>query len=224
MQRVVLLGPPGAGKGTQGARLAAVWGVPHIASGTILRRLVATEKGDLAQQARVINEGKMIPDRVANAVVLKELEKPSALEGFVLDGYPRDVPQARVLDEFLEGRKQRLNAVVLLQVAEGTLITRLAGRLTCPACGESYHVAAAPPRVSGRCDRCGGALVVREDDQPAWVRTRLAVYEEKTKPLMAYYRARGLLHVTSAEGTEDEVFALVFRSAGAGGTTDSMVL
>jgi adenylate kinase len=212
--RLVLMGPPGAGKGTQGARLEQRFGVPHISSGAILRRIVATEDSDLARAARVINEGKLIPDAVANAIMFREIEGPKAAAGFVLDGYPRDVTQAEALDAFLAARAEALDAVVALLISEETLVTRLAGRLTCPNCGESYHIQSAPPRVTGMCDRCGGTLAVRADDQPDRIRTRLEEYQRKTEPLIALYRAHGLLRPVDAAGSEDEVFASVLGALG----------
>ena len=223
----MLLGPPGSGKGTQGRLLAARCGVPHIASGAILRRIVATEDSELAREARVIHEGQMIPDRVANAVALRELDKPDAAGGFVLDGYPRDVPQAEALQGYLDGRSQRLDAVIVLEIRGESLIARLAGRLTCPNCGESYHVEHAPPARPGLCDRCGHALRVREDDQPERVRTRLALYGQNTEPLVAYYEARGLLRPVDGSLDVDQVFAQVARAAGldglSGGAGEALV-
>jgi len=216
--RVVLLGPPGAGKGTQGTRLAECFAVPHIASGDILRRIMATEDSDLARAVRVINEGRMIPDAVANAVVFRELARPEAAQGFILDGYPRDVVQAEALERYLADKGQILDAVLALMIEEQALLARLVGRLTCPNCGESYHAVVAPPKVSGICDRCGHALGVRRDDEPDRIRTRFAVYREKTEPLMAFYRERGLLKAVDASGSEETVFAAVLQAVGAGGS------
>lgn len=207
VHRIVLLGPPGAGKGTQGERLSRRWNALHISSGDILRRIIATEDSDLARAARVILDGKLISDEVANAIIFRELEKPQAAErGFILDGYPRNVAQAGALDTLLSGNRLSLDRVVALEIDENTQVERLTGRLTCPNCGMSYHVRHEPPRVPGICDRCGAKLVVREDDRPEKIRTRFAIYHEKTEPLIAYYRERGLLSEIVAVGTEDEVF------------------
>jgi adenylate kinase len=215
MRRIVLMGPPGAGKGTQGTLLAERWGVPHIASGDILRRALATEEqGVLAQTAQTIRQGNFVPDSVANALVLGELEAPDAARGFVLDGYPRNVAQAEALEWHLAERRLALHAVVALQIDETTLIARLSGRLTCPQCGESYQVRHAPPRVTGVCDRCGGELIVRDDDRPEHLRTRLALYAHKTEPLVSFYGRRGLLRSVDARGTEEEVAARVRRAVG----------
>ena len=209
MFRVVLIGPPGAGKGTQGTLLAKRWSVPHIASGAILRQALATGQGALAHAAQIIKQGNFIPDAVANRIVLAELERPEAGRGFVLDGYPRDVVQAEALNDYLAGHSLTLDAAVVLQIREAALVQRLAGRLTCPQCGESYHVRTAPPAKDGVCDRCGAGLTVREDDQPDRIRTRLALYEEKTEPLVAFYAGRGLLQSVNAEGDEKTVTVAV---------------
>lgn len=215
--RIVLLGAPGAGKGTQGTRLGERLGVPHVASGDMLRHILATENSDLARAARVIDQGRLIPDSVANAILLGDLEKQGASRGFVLDGYPRNVPQAEALEAFLAAKGLSLDATLALQIDEKALIVRLTGRLTCPNCGESYHIHSAPPRVSGICDVCGSALGVRADDQPDRIRTRLAVYRRKTEPLLNFYCARGLLRAVDASGSEDEVFASLWAALGEAG-------
>lgn len=206
------MGPPGAGKGTQGMLLAERYAVPHIASGEILRRLIATEDSELARAARVINEGKLIPDAVANAIAFREMEKPGAARGFILDGYPRDVAQAEALEGFLAARGQALDASVALLAGEDVLVERLTGRLTCPVCETSYHARSDPPRAPGVCDREGAALVVREDDHPDRIRIRIALYHQKTEPLVAFYRERGLLREVDAVGTEAEVCRAIERA------------
>lgn len=201
------MGPPGAGKGTQGTLLAQRWGVPHVASGAILRRALANPEGSaFAQAAQVIKNGGFVTNDVANAIVFRELDRPVARRrGFVLDGYPRDVAQAEVLEDYLVASRRGLNAVIALQIDEETLIARLAGRLTCPQCGATYHIKAAPPAHEGVCDNCGASLIVREDDEPKSIRTRLALYAEKTEPLMAFYEKRDVLRAVDASGTENDV-------------------
>lgn len=208
-KRVVLIGPPGSGKGTQGARLATAWGIPHIASGAILRRIIATEDSDLARAARVINEGKYIPDAIANAIAFRELSKPEAESGFLLDGYPRDVAQAEALDAFLRQGKRRIDVAVELDIDPDLVVERLAGRLTCPNCGQTYHIRAMPPQKPGFCDRCGSVLTVREDDQPERIRYRFDLYREKSGPLVAFYREQGVLRTVDASVDEDGVFTAI---------------
>lgn len=214
--RVVFLGPPGSGKGTQGTRLASLWGVPHIASGDRMRQILQEEPdSELAQAIRVIDEGRLVSDETAGRVVFRALAREDACRGFVLDGYPRSVNQARDLERFLAERQNcALDAVIGLVIDEEALVERLSGRLTCPNCGATYHVKSAPPRVAGVCDICGHTLVVREDDRPDRIRTRLHLYRERTEPLMAFYRENGLLHEVNAAGREETVFSRVLGALG----------
>jgi adenylate kinase len=195
-------------------RLAAHFGVPHVASGDIMRRLLS-EGGDseLARAVRVINEGKYVSDEVAGALVFHELEKPEAAPGFVLDGYPRNVAQAVALDAWLAGRGLALDAALSLEVSLEAVVERLSNRLTCPQCGTSYHMRLSPPKVAGVCDVCGySPLAVRADDAPGKIATRLTVYRERTEPVLAFYRNVGLLRTADAEGDEDTVFHRVLTA------------
>jgi len=208
------MGPPGAGKGTQAARLLRRCAGVHIASGDILRRIVEREDSDLARAARVIHEGKLIPDDVVGAIVFRELDRSEAAAGFILDGFPRNVAQARMLDEYLASRNCALTTVIALDIDDDVLVGRLSGRLTCMQCGATFHTRFQPPREPGVCDVCGSELVVREDDRPARIRLRLQLYHEKTKPLLDYYREQGLLRVVDGVGEEDAVFSRVAEAAG----------
>ncbi|MBC8104044.1 MAG: nucleoside monophosphate kinase [Cytophagales bacterium] len=213
--RVVFLGPPGAGKGTQGNRLASFWGVPHVASGDLLRRILQNREGSaLAAAIRVIDKGSLVPDETVGQVVFEALDLPGAQRGFVLDGYPRSVDQARDLERYLSERRRPLQVVIGLRIGEAALIARLSGRLTCPNCGASYHVMKDPPQTAGVCDQCGNVLAVREDDQPGPIRTRLMLYHQKTEPLLSFYRERGMLREVDAEGDEAKVFERVLASSG----------
>lgn len=209
--RLIITGPPGAGKGTQGTRLASHFGVPHLSSGDLLRRIIADGKDSaFAQSARAINDGKMVSDETANSLMLNELGKSDAACGFVLDGYPRTAPQAVTLDMFLGERGEKLNAIIALQVGESAVIERLSNRITCPRCGETYHAKVSPPKVAGICDECAFAgLSVREDDLPERIVVRLGLYAERTKPLLDFYESRGTLLSVDAEGTEEDVFARI---------------
>lgn len=209
--RLIITGPPGAGKGTQGMRLASHFRVPHLSSGDLLRRIIASgANSEFAQSARAINDGKMVSDETANGLMLGELAKPEAANGFILDGYPRTAPQAEVLGKFLAGRGEKIDAIVALQVSEAAVVGRLSNRITCPQCGESYHALLSPPKVAGICDKCGFAgLSVREDDLPERIVVRLGLYAERTRPLLDYYKSSGVLLPVNAEGTEEEVFARI---------------
>ena len=205
--RVVLLGPPGAGKGTQARRLAARWSVPQIATGDMLREAVARGIRLGLEARRYMDAGELVPDAVIIGLVRERLAQPDGRKGFVLDGFPRTVTQAEALDQLLEAEGSPLHRVVLFQLADEELVTRLTGRRVCRGCGRNYHVKFSPPRVAGQCDACQGELYQRTDDEEATVRRRLAVYARDTRPLIEYYRQRGLLTTISGTGTMDAILA-----------------
>lgn len=198
--RLVLLGPPGSGKGTQGERLAQALGVPRISTGDILRRNVA-QGTDLGMKAKVFMEsGKLVPDELVIAMTAARLKEADARKGFILDGFPRTIPQAEAL-----GRLTPLDAVVNLFLEPEELVKRSAGRRVCPKCESVYHLASNPPRKAGICDKCGTSLVTRPDDREEVVRTRIETYERQTAPLVQYYREKGLLREVYASGMIDEI-------------------
>lgn len=205
--RVVLLGPPGAGKGTQARRLATRWSVPQISTGDMLREAVARGTRLGLEARRYMDTGELVPDAVIIGLVRERLAQPDGRKGFVLDGFPRTPAQAEALDRLLEAEGTPLARVVLFELPDEELTTRLTGRRVCGSCGRNYHVTNSPPRVPGRCDACQGPLVQRTDDEEATVRRRLAVYGRDTRPLVDYYRARGLLTPIAGTGTVDAVFA-----------------
>jgi len=199
--RVVFLGPPGAGKGTQARDLAQEWGVPHIATGDMLREAVAAGT-PLGQDAkRYMDQGALVPDDVIVGVIAERLGKPDAKRGFLLDGFPRTIPQAEALRALLDSLGQPLDRVIFFDVSEAELLRRLTGRRVCRNCGATYHVVSAPSARPGVCDRCGGELYQRADDSEATVRNRLRVYATQTEPLLAYYRDKRLLSSVRGEGT-----------------------
>ncbi|GBD28601.1 Adenylate kinase [bacterium HR31] len=202
---VVLLGPPGAGKGTQARRLAERFGVPQIATGDILREAMASGS-ELGRRAKsYYDRGDLVPDEIMLEVVAERLRQPDARRGFILDGFPRTVPQAEGLDRLLDGMGRKVQAVLLFEVPRDALVRRLSGRWVCQAHGHVFHELYSPPQVPGRCDHDGSELVQREDDRPETVERRLEVYARQTAPLVEYYRARGLLHTVDASADPEEV-------------------
>lgn len=207
--RVVFLGPPGAGKGTQARRAAVRWGVPQIATGDMLREAVAAGT-PLGQQARAhMDAGGLVPDDVIVGLVGERLAQPDAGKGFVLDGFPRTEAQVRALDALLAEHGVALDRVVLFDIADAEILRRLTGRRVCRPCGRNYHLEFSRPASSGLCDACGGELVQRTDDEEGTVRRRLSVYDRDTRPVIEHYRRRGLVRSIPAEGPEDTVFGAV---------------
>jgi adenylate kinase len=209
--RVIFLGPPGAGKGTQARRAAARWGLLQIATGDMLREAMAAGS-ELGRQAkRYYDAGELVPDDVIIGLVAETLGCPEAGKGFVLDGFPRTLPQAEALGRLLDERDLALDQVLLFRVGEDELLRRLTGRRVCRRCGHNYHVVFSPPARPGVCDVCGGEVVQRKDDEEATVRRRLQVYERDTRPLVEYYRSQGLVEEIPAEAPPDQVFEAVTR-------------
>ncbi len=205
--RIILLGPPGAGKGTQAARITEAYGIPHISTGDILRANVreGTELG--TQAKRYMDAGDLVPDEVIIGMVGDRLNEPDARSGFLFDGFPRTVPQAEALEQLLVERETPLMVVLRLAVAKAEVIERLTGRRTCEECGRIFHLTYDPPTADGRCDDCGGQLAQRDDDREDVVLNRLEVYAAQTEPLEHFYWERGLLRDVEATGAPDEVFA-----------------
>jgi adenylate kinase len=199
--RVIFLGPPGAGKGTQAKALAQEWRVPQIATGEMLRDAVKAGTPLGREAARIMESGALVPDEVMVGLIADRLRQPDAAGGFILDGFPRTIAQAEALNRLLKDLGQALDAVVYFDVPEPELIRRLTGRRLCRQCQTAYHMVSAPPRTPGVCDRCGGELYQRDDDSEATVRHRLEVYARQTAPLLDYYRGRGLL--SSVKGAGD---------------------
>ncbi|OIQ59040.1 adenylate kinase [Moorella thermoacetica] len=191
--RLVLLGPPGAGKGTQAREISQRLAIPHISTGDMFREAI---KGGtpLGRQAEAyIKDGRLVPDEVTIGLVQERLARPDCRDGFLLDGFPRTVAQAEALDAWLAGRQEGLDAVIDIEVPRDALLERLTGRRVCRQCGATYHVRYNPPAVEGKCDICGQDLVQRADDTEATVSRRLDVYTGQTAPLINYYRQRSLL-------------------------------
>jgi adenylate kinase len=203
--RVAFLGPPGAGKGTQARDLAGARAVPHVATGDMLREAVA-EATPLGREAKgYMDRGALVPDDVIIAMIAERLRRPDAQSGFLLDGFPRTIPQAEGLERLLKDLGQPLERVIYFDVAEPELLRRLTGRRVCRACGHSFHVVSNPPRRDGVCDVCGGELYQRADDSEATVRNRLRVYREQTAPLLEWYTGKGLLATVQGEGSIEDI-------------------
>jgi adenylate kinase len=203
--RIVLLGAPGSGKGTQAQRLQAKYGVPQVSSGDLLRDAVARGT-DLGRKVKaVMDSGQLVSDDIVLGLIRERLGKPDAARGFVLDGFPRNIDQANALNALLKELRQPIDAVLLLDVRRETLIKRLAGRRTCPKCGTVYNIHSMPPGAN-TCSRDGAQLVQRDDDKEEVVANRLEVYQTKTQPLIEHYSKLGLLRVVAGEGELGEVF------------------
>ncbi len=215
--RVVLMGPPGAGKGTLAKALADEYNVPHISSGDIFRAEIGAGT-DLGRSIKkYLDAGDLVPDEITVRAVVGRLDRADCADGWILDGFPRTQGQARALDQALDEREEDLDAVVYLHVSEETIVDRMAGRRSCPRCGRVYHVTNLPPKEAGRCDDCGAELVTREDDRPGTVRARLRTYQEQTAPLVDYYEKRGLLLRIDGEGTPEAVRARLLETISAEG-------
>lgn len=212
--KIIMLGAPGAGKGTQAKRIAEKYNVPHISTGDIFRENIknGTELGNKAKA--YMEAGDLVPDELVLELIMDRFDKEDCANGYVLDGFPRTIPQAEALDAALAEKGESIDNVIDVDVPDEHIITRMAGRRTCAHCGAIFHLEHMPPKIEGKCDQCGGHLMMREDDQPDTVIARLKTYHEQTQPLKDYYGAKGLVH--SVDGTQDRevVFGEVVKILG----------
>ena len=204
--KIVMLGAPGAGKGTQAKRIAAEYGIPHISTGDIFRANIkaGTELGKKAKA--FMDQGALVPDEVTIGMLMDRIHEADCEKGYVLDGFPRTIPHAESLTKALAAEGNKIDAAVDIDVPDENIVNRMGGRRACLSCGATYHIVFNAPKKEGVCDTCGSALVLRDDDKPETVQKRLAVYHEQTQPLIDYYRAEGVLK--SVDGTQamDKVF------------------
>lgn len=211
---LILLGPPGAGKGTQAKLLVQKRGLPQISTGDILREAIRNGTALGKQVEPLMKAGKLVPDELVLGIAGERLAQPDCRPGFVLDGFPRTIPQADGLAAILKNLGRALDHVISLEVNDELIVERMAGRQSCPKDGSVFHVKANPPKVAGKCDKCGGDLVQRADDAPDTVKKRLVEYAKMTAPLKAYYGDRKLLRTIDGMGTADEVFAAIQKILG----------
>ncbi len=210
---LVLLGPPGVGKGTQGGRIAVHYAIPTISTGAIFRAAVSkgNELGRVIQRYK-IEQGEYVPDDVVIAAVKARTTEPDCEKGFLLDGFPRTIPQADALNDLLTEQGRKLTGALLFEAPIADIVRRFSGRRVCPLDGSTYHIETQPPLIAGRCDLCQSLLIIRPDDEPEIVQRRLELYNEKTAPLIAYYRERGLLMTVDANLEPETVFSHVITA------------
>jgi adenylate kinase len=212
-ENLLLFGPPGVGKGTQAQRLSAVFQIPHIATGDMLRTAIRsyTPLGKRAKE--FIDQGQLVPDELVLDLIAERLQQPDTARGFLLDGFPRTIPQAEALGRMLTSYGKKLDHVIVLDAPEEELVSRISGRRTCESCQASYHVTAKPPRKEGLCDRCGGLLIQRSDDSESIIRNRLREFTAKTKPVADYFDSQGYpIRRINADGNMDQIFGRIYAA------------
>ena len=213
--KIIMLGAPGAGKGTQAKQIADKYSIPHISTGDIFRANIknGTELGKKAKQ--YMDQGALVPDELTCDLVMDRIQQDDCKNGFVLDGFPRTIPQAEALDAALGKINEKMDYAIDVDVPDENIVNRMSGRRACLNCGATYHLISIPPKVEGICDRCGSEIVLREDDKPETVQKRLKVYHEQTQPLIDYYKNQGILK--SVDGTQpmDEAFKAIVTILGA---------
>ncbi len=207
--KIIMLGAPGAGKGTQAVKIAKEYSIPHVSTGDIFRANIknGTELGKKAKS--YMDKGQLVPDEVTIEMLLKRIEEDDCGGGYVLDGFPRTIAQAESLKKSLEAKEQKIDYAINIDVPDSAIVERMSGRRSCPKCGASYHVSFNPPKKEGTCDNCGESLIQRDDDKPETVEKRLEVYHEQTKPLVDYYDSEGILKTVDGTKTTDEVFKAI---------------
>ena len=204
--KIIMLGAPGAGKGTQAKLIADKYNLPHISTGDIFRANIKEGTALGMEAKKYMDQGLLVPDELTVKILLKRVAKEDCKNGYVLDGFPRTIPQAEVLDKALAELGESVDFAINVEVPDENIIKRMGGRRACLSCGATYHLEHIPPKAEGRCDHCGKELVLRDDDKPETVKNRLQVYHEQTSPLIDFYRAKGVLKEVDGTRRMDEVF------------------
>jgi len=212
--KIIMLGAPGAGKGTQAKMIAAKYGIPHISTGDIFRANIknGTELGAKAKE--YMDKGLLVPDELVVDLVIDRFKEPDCEKGYVLDGFPRTIPQAEALDKALTAIGENVDYAINVEVPDENIVNRMGGRRACVGCGATYHIVYSPTKEEGKCDTCGGELIIRDDDKPETVQNRLSVYHEQTQPLIDYYTNKGI--IAEVDGTVDmnDVFNAIVNILG----------
>ena len=214
MLRTILLGPPGAGKGTQAAKIVEKYNIPHISTGDIFRANIknGTELGKKAKT--YMDQGLLVPDELVCDLVVDRIQQDDCKKGYILDGFPRTIPQAESLDKALQAIGEKMDYAIDVEVPDENIVKRMGGRRACVGCGATYHLVYAPTKKEGICDVCGGELILRDDDKPETVQKRLGVYHEQTQPLIDYYKNQGILREVDGSVDMEDVFKEILNILG----------
>ncbi|MDO5345536.1 MAG: adenylate kinase [Lachnospiraceae bacterium] len=212
--KIIMLGAPGAGKGTQAKKIAEKYSVPHISTGDIFRANIknGTELGTKAKA--YMDQGLLVPDELTCDLVVDRIQQKDCENGYILDGFPRTIPQAEALDRALKAMGEKIDYAINVDVPDSSIVNRMSGRRACTSCGATYHIVYNAPRAEGVCDACGEKLILREDDKPETVQKRLSVYHEQTQPLIDYYEAAGVLKTVDGTADMEDVFAAIVHILG----------
>ena len=212
--KIIMLGAPGAGKGTQADKICAKYNIPHISTGDIFRANIKNNT-ELGQKAKsYMDKGELVPDELVVDLVVDRIKADDCANGYVLDGFPRTIPQAEALDAALAAINDKVDYAINVEVPDENIINRMSGRRACVACGATYHIVHIPTKVEGVCDKCGAELILRDDDKPETVKNRLNVYHEQTQPLIDYYTAKNVLHKVDGTKAMEDVFSSIVSILG----------
>lgn len=213
--KIIMLGAPGAGKGTQAKKIAAQYSIPHISTGDIFRANIKNNT-ELGQKAKTyMDKGELVPDSLVVDLIMDRFKEADCANGYVLDGFPRTIPQAEALDNALKANGEKVDYAINVEVPDENIINRMSGRRACVGCGATYHIKYNPTKVEGICDACGEKLILRDDDKPETVKNRLSVYHEQTQPLIDYYKKAGVLAEVDGTKNMEEVFKDIVNILGA---------